>query len=125
MATTSLPGAVYLDACVLIDYVKGEQRAETIRSTLAHIDKGSITLVSSTLMLTEVLPAHADDGDKHRAVRDAVRSLLVSPRTRLVDVDQAVAQRAADLRLAHRLKTPDAIHLATALIAGAQVMFTE
>ena len=45
-------------------------------------------------------------------------------RVRLVSVDETVAGRAADLRARYNLRTPDALHIATALVAGCDAVLT-
>jgi predicted nucleic acid-binding protein len=42
----------------------------------------------------------------------------------LADVDARVIERAAQLRASYRFRTPDAIHLATAIERGAAVFLT-
>jgi predicted nucleic acid-binding protein len=42
-----------------------------------------------------------------------------------VPVDSGVAEIASDLRAAHNLRTPDAIHLATALQSGAEAFVSQ
>lgn len=121
MAKTRLPRSVYLDACILIDLIKNTDSAPAVRSLLAHVDAKRVTLVSSTLMLTEVLPSH---NGTTTLVRQQVRDLLTSPLTMLLDVDQAVAQTAADLRVEHHLDGIDSIHVATAVVAEAELLFT-
>jgi predicted nucleic acid-binding protein len=39
-------------------------------------------------------------------------------------VDRAIAERAATIRAVHGFRTPDALHLATAHLAGADVFVT-
>src|SRR3546814_21075122 len=65
-----------------------------------------------------VVPEHGRDTELHALARDAVRALLESPTTQLVDVSTAVARKAGDLRVKHGLHTWDAVHLATAILAG-------
>ncbi len=45
--------------------------------------------------------------------------LVVIPHLSVVEIDQAVARRAADLRAKHGIRTPDALQIAAALIHGA------
>jgi predicted nucleic acid-binding protein len=78
--------------------------------------------VESTAILTEVLPRHARDTELHTRARNGIRSLLESPDTQLVDVSTVVARKAGDLRAEHGLKTWDAIHLATAVLARVDVL---
>jgi predicted nucleic acid-binding protein len=37
----------------------------------------------------------------------------------VLPIDQPVAETASDLRATYTLRTPDALHLATAIVAGA------
>ncbi|MGB5951225.1 MAG: PIN domain-containing protein, partial [Ornithinimicrobium sp.] len=48
--------------------------------------------------------------------------LLQSQDTQLVDVSSVVTRKAGDLRAEHGLKTWDAIHLATAILAKVDVL---
>jgi predicted nucleic acid-binding protein len=43
---------------------------------------------------------------------------------RLILIDSAVAERAADLRARHNLRTPDALQIAAALETGCQAFLT-
>jgi predicted nucleic acid-binding protein len=87
------------------------------------IDSGAVQGVTSVLALLEVLVRPLEVGatalaDDFRAAVSASASL------RVVDVDRAVAERAAAIRASHRYRTPDAIHLATAELAGADAFVT-
>jgi len=42
----------------------------------------------------------------------------------MIDVDGMIAERAADLRARYNLRTPDAIHIATAIVAGCDAFLT-
>ena len=46
------------------------------------------------------------------------------PNLALHDADMRVMEKMSDLRAAYGLKTPDAIHVATALLNGAQAFVT-
>lgn len=109
-----------LDASALIGVIKGEPEFECLKSLLVAVDRGEITLVESTAILAEVQPAH--ETDPSRRARDTVRALLESPATQLIDVTTAVARMAGELRSKHGLKTWDAVHLATAILAGVDVL---
>lgn len=111
-----------LDASALIGVIKGELAFEGLRSLLAAVDRGEVTLVESTAILAEVQPQHTGDTDSHALARETVRALLESPMTQLVDVSTAVARKAGNLRVAHGLTTWDAVHLATAVLAGVDVL---
>jgi predicted nucleic acid-binding protein len=111
-----------LDASSLLGVVQGEEEFACLKPLLAAVDRGAIKLIESTAILTEVLPHHARDTDAHSSAREGVRALLESPETQLVDVNTVVARRAGDLRAEFGLKTWDAIHLATAVLARVDVL---
>ena len=79
--------------------------------------------VTSTITLVEVctLPLKQN---KPQLVQTYSNALLNSPRVSTLPVDAAIAQRAAELRAKHNLRTPDAIQIATALVARAGVFIT-
>lgn len=109
-----------LDASALIGVIQGEEAFAPLKSLLAAVDRGEVTLFESTAILAEVLPSHPRDVDP--SVRETVRALLEAPETRLVDVSTVVAKKAADLRVVHGLQTWDAVHLATAILARVDVL---
>jgi predicted nucleic acid-binding protein len=115
-------GRALLDTSALIGVIKGEPEFEGLKSLLAAVDRGEVVLVESTAILAEVVPEHARDTELHAAARDSVLALLESPTTELVDVSTTVARKAGALRARHGLKTWDAIHLATAILAGVDIV---
>jgi len=54
-----------------------------------------------------------------------VEMLINSNGIDLIPVSIAIARHAAQLRARHNLRTPDAIHVATALEAGCQAFLTD
>lgn len=113
---------VLLDASALIGVITGESAFECLRSLLAAIDRREVTLVESTAILTEVLHRHARDNATHARTRDSLRALLEAETTELVDVSTTVARKAGELRVEYGLKTWDAVHLATAIVAEVDVV---
>jgi predicted nucleic acid-binding protein len=84
-----------------------------VRNVVQRAEAGEIELVTSSLTLTEVLSQPFARGDEELA--DAYRSILLeTPYLQVLPVDPAAAERAARLRAAYRLKTPDAIQIAIA-----------
>lgn len=106
-----------LDSNVLI-YIL--ERNETFFESAQHalrvaLDSGK-PICLSTLVLAEVFSGTAD--------KQALEFLTASQFT-LHDLSQDIAVLAGTLRFSHHsLRTPDAIHLATALIAGARQFIT-
>lgn len=87
------------------------------------IDAGSVQAVTSVLTLLEVLVKPIET--KATALADDFRAAVsASASLRVVDLDRAIAERAAAIRAVHGFRTPDAIHLATAGLAGADVFVT-
>jgi predicted nucleic acid-binding protein len=73
--------------------------------------------------LTEILVKPIQAGDK--ALEDEYINLLTSNEAiHLIPVGSAIARRAAQLRAQYKLKTPDAIHIATAIETGCDAFLT-
>lgn len=91
---------------------------------LAAAESGSCRLVVSVLALLEALVVPKRQGDETlcRRYRDLFAAF---PNLAVVSIDPQLAEVAAELRAAHGLRTPDALHLATALHAGAAAFVTE
>ena len=94
-----------------------------VRPIFARVEGGDLVAVASTLALTETLAGPLRHGEVALAkrYRQVFRDF---PNLRLVPVDEPVAVGAATLRARHGLRTPDAIHLASARHAGAEVFLT-
>lgn len=78
---------------------------------------GGISGVSSALILTEAL-ALGDATPSPARIQELIGSL------QLVPADTRIAMIGAALRTKYRLKTPDALHLATAIAVGADRFVT-
>ncbi len=113
-------GRVLLDASCLLGVIKGEPDMACLRSLLRAVERGEVVLVESTAIFVEVLPVHSDPTGLAR--RREILQLLESAEVELIDVTAVVARKAADLRRQYGLKTWDAVHLATAIVARADVL---
>ncbi|MBK9124135.1 MAG: PIN domain-containing protein [Chloroflexi bacterium] len=90
---------------------------------MRSVDKGLMTGVSATTTLAEVLVQPLKAGDKDLAQRyEAV--FLDSNGFHLEPLTAATARLAAELRANYTLRTPDAIHIATAIAAGCDAFLT-
>lgn len=116
MAPVGLPlsGAIYLDAQI---FVYSVERHPTyfplLRSLWEALDKASVVAHTSELTMLEtlVLPRRNRDAD----LEADYNRLFESGKIQLHPVSRAVLNQAATLRAEHvSLRTPDAIHLATA-----------
>jgi len=80
-------------------------------------------LIGSELLLVETLVKPVEQGDP--ALEASFRRFLTASREmQLLPISRQILERALKLRAAHRVRTPDAIHAATALIAGCTLFAT-
>ncbi|TDU89186.1 putative nucleic acid-binding protein [Kribbella voronezhensis] len=123
MTSPDRPSAVYLDSSAFIAAILAEHGSEPIIDLLEKVEQGSITLVAATASLVEVrgggLSRPADP-----AVDAAILSRLLGPNVLLVELDRVTALKARALAQKYRLKTWDAVHLASAIVGGAEVLMT-
>jgi predicted nucleic acid-binding protein len=125
MGSLTLPssGRVYVDSMTLIYTV--EQFAQywpLLQPLWAAAAAGSIEVISSELIITEVLVAPLRSGN--RTIEAAFDQALQSPTLHLHPITQTVLREAARVRAVTRLRTPDALHAATALLAGCVLFVT-
>ena len=116
--------APYLDASAIIYLVEGAASARGLvaaRIAGAESDSNGRLLTSQLSRLEcRVKPLRAYDASL-LATYDAffARGRLV-----VVDVTTTVIDRATELRVKYGFKTPDALHLASAIVGGADVFVT-
>lgn len=126
MGSLTLPpsGIVYVDANSAIYSVeKIEPYNSLLLSMWQGAQAGDFRIVSSELLLLETLVKPLRTAD---AVLEAsFRALLLSSHElRLMPITISILDSAAHLRAATGLKTPDAIHAATALAVGCDLFVT-
>ena len=99
-----------------------------VAEIFSEISNGSIFGISSYLSLLEVLVKPMKDEARDIALQ--YRDLMLgSTSLRLYPLDERVAEEAANLRAKYdgngfKIKTPDAIQIATGLLNGADVFLT-
>ncbi len=79
-----------------------------------RVQSGQVAACTSTLTLLEVLVAPHQKGDEELVMK-YYALLTTYPHLKLLPLTSEIADRAAQIRAAHRLKTPDAIQAATAV----------
>ena len=111
-----MSGSIHLDACKIIDLVEG---VPNLQRRLREAIRGR-TLVSTELARLESrVGALCEQRTPHLATyRQLFEDCEMQP------MDRAVFDLATDLRVRHRLKTPDALHLAAALHSGCGEFWT-
>lgn len=124
---------VYWDSNVFLSYINGHAaRLPVIDAVLEESQRGDLTIITSTISLTEV--AFAEMEKQNRVLEPAQEQAidaLFSDRevVTLIDFHELVAREARRLlRLAveagRKLTPMDAIHLATAIRQNADVLHT-
>ena len=108
------------DSSVFIALLTAEPRSEEDVAGLSEVidlvDRREVTVITSSLIRSEVLD-DATDPDLRRRLEDLFRR----PSCVMVDVNRAISDKAGSLRSAcresgRRLRTPDAVFIATALL---------
>lgn len=108
---------LYFDSAPLIYYLeKHPSYTVKLADVFRRVDRGDVTGVTSVVTVAEVLvdPLRREDATLAQAYRD----LLYHTVFETIAVDAVMAERAAQLRVAHNLKTPDALQLAAAIVSG-------
>jgi len=114
---------IYLDANVVIRLVEGDAATRApLTARLAASLRVSASLVTSRLTRLECRSKPLRAGDLGTLAQFDV--FFAGVELVLADVSSAVIERATDLRARYNLKTPDALHYATAVEVGATVFLT-
>lgn len=114
---------IYLDANVVIRLVEGDAVTRSpLEARLAASLGVPGSLATSRLTRLECRSKPLRAGDLATLAQYDV--FFAGVELVLADVTAAVVERAADLRAKYHLKTPDALHYATAVEVGAAVFLT-
>ena len=121
----SLKGAlVGLDTAPLIYFIEANPTyVSLVRPFFQALDRGELSVITSTVTLVEVLVHPLRSGDA-LLVQRYHDILLGSGSLTMQQVTPAIAEEAARLRAVYTLRTPDAIQLATAITASATHFLT-
>lgn len=119
-----LPERVAFDTQTLIYFLERHPRfLPRIEPYLKAVLLGETEGIGSVLILTEILT-----GLRKRRQRQTERQVITffskSGTIQLIDTTKTIADQAATLRAQYDLRTPDAIHLATAIESDARAFVT-
>ena len=115
---------VLLDTVALIYFLEGHERyAKPAEAMFARIEAGELQGILASLAFTELLVPLYRAGDTQVAA-GLTRRLRNFRHLEVVDLTPEIAMEAARLRADHGLRTPDAIHGATALLSRANGILT-
>jgi predicted nucleic acid-binding protein len=116
---------IYWDTCVFITWLTAEKSKwpasiwQGIQDVADLVEIGQAILVTSTLIRTEVFLGKLTLEQKQKFA-DILRRKNVQE----VAPHMRIADRASTIRERHKIKTPDAIHLATAILFEVDEMHT-
>ena len=125
MGPLTLPanGPVYLDTN---GFIYSVERVEPYRTLLEPMWQqaraGEFDIASSDIIVLETLVKPLREGDE--VVEMLLRSLFDAHEVSLIPATRELWEDAARIRAETRLKTPDALHAATALSAGCTLFIT-
>jgi predicted nucleic acid-binding protein len=106
---------VALDTNIFVYQLESHPRYKPLTKVVFdELDDGGISAVASTITMTELLvPAYRQQDDQR--VDQFYGWLSTYPNLEWLAPDLEIADLAAELRASHNLKTPDALHAATAI----------
>ena len=114
---------IYVDTSVVIYTIEGNADYYSLLEPLwSKFYAGEIQIISSDLTLMEVLVVPLRNGNN--VLVGDYEELLLSSQIQLIPINQSILRQAANLRATTSLKTPDAIHAATALSVGCDRFIT-
>jgi predicted nucleic acid-binding protein len=126
VGTLTLPasGAVYVDANVIIYRVEAVQPfLQASHPLWDALDRGTQAVITSELSLLEVLVKPTQQGNMF--LQQLFRGTLYgTPGLTCVPITRQVLATAANLRATINIRTPDALHAATALHTGCTMFVT-
>ena len=114
-----------VDSMLFVYHFEGNEEFGPAAGRLLHAaEAGRCRVVSSVLARMEVMvvPKRHRQEELCRLYRDFFESF---PNLSVEPVGPEVAEIAADLRATLQIRTPDALHLATAIHAGAEAFVSE
>ena len=113
-----------LDSSILIYHLEDlEPYANLTENIFAAVAEGSLIAVLSTVSVTELLVQPFTAGHQDR-IAAFERFLFSLPNTELKSPDYLIAREAARLRSKYRIRTPDALLMATSIIEKADAFIT-
>jgi predicted nucleic acid-binding protein len=116
-------GLVYLDTNPVIYSVEKHPVYWPLLQPLWQAARGkTIEIVGSDLVLMETLVGPLKSGDT--VLANTYEQLFQQAQTCLIPITKPILREAARLRATTKLKTPDALHAATALEAGCVLFVT-
>jgi len=114
----------YLDTSTVIYAIEGYAQYPNLKAALLDpLDAGAFTAVTSEITVVETVVGPRKLGDltneaKYRVFLTPSQNLITEP------ITMVVLEKVIELRAKYGLKIPDAIHLATGILANCSVFVT-
>jgi predicted nucleic acid-binding protein len=117
-------GSLGIEAAPFIYFVEQNPAyVDRIRAIFRRVNNGVPQAITSVIALTEVLVMPIQTG--HIRYEQEYRDMLLNTdHITTLPVSVIIADRAAHLRAQYRLRTPDALHIATAITSGCDAFLT-
>ncbi len=115
---------IAIDTSPFIYYIEEDQRyLKHVNILFDFVAEGKVIAITSIISLIEVLtqPLRVGNADVEKKYRDF---LLHSRNLMLLEVNMEVAEETARLRAKYKLRTPDAVQLATSFVGKADAFIT-
>ncbi len=94
-----------------------------VKDLFTRIERNELQATASSLAFTEVfVPGYRQK--IHSQILEVFRLLTNYPNLQFVDISPSIAKEAARIRAIYNLRTPDALHVASALEVGADALVT-
>jgi predicted nucleic acid-binding protein len=123
VARPDRPQHAYLDACCYIDWAEGKLSSPAVETWLLAARRRQVRIIASTVMFAEAR-GHSN-GPHDSEAEQTIRTLLQEPYVTLVDVTRRIGLLARDISIERtRVKGMDAVHMATAVYAEADVFLS-
>jgi predicted nucleic acid-binding protein len=112
---------VYLDACAIIYLVEGAQAIQqTVKTRLSQHHANALTTSRLSRLECRIGPLK----NNAASLLSIYEAFLSAAGLTIVELTADVIERATDLRAAYGFKTPDALHLGSAIEGGADIFIT-
>ncbi len=115
---------IFLDTAPLIYLIEGNPHfAERAEQQISQWLSSDAILTTSTLTLMELLivPKKQKDNRLVHKYRALLQEMLSEP---MIELNQNIAETAAEIRATYGYKTPDSIQLASAVHTGSDIFYT-
>ncbi|MBI5761963.1 MAG: type II toxin-antitoxin system VapC family toxin [Planctomycetes bacterium] len=119
-----MPNRVYFDSCCFIDLLQDvKRRAPAVADLCQKAAVNDLVIVTSALTIAEVckLP---ETGKQPNDQTKKILEFFENPYIVIRSLDRMIAERANLISRDHGIKPSDAVHVATAILTGCDVLYT-